>query len=114
MKKCHKNFLTPSHKSETKPCHIQLPFSKIKMLFSINTLVVTVTVIAALSPLVYGEADSDATASIMDGLLTGQNRAAKPEPFLDRIAALFGGGAKPPNKGWKVVYQIILFKIIQS
>ena len=77
------------------------------MLFNINTLIVTVTVIAVLSPLVYGEADSDATASIMDGLLTGQNRAAKPEPFLDRIAALFGGGGKPSNKGWKIICQII-------
>ena len=103
MKKCHMNSLTSSHKRGLKPCHINLPFLKIKMLLSINTrLLATFALISCLLlPLVYGEADSDATASIMDDLLTGQNRAAKPEPFLDRIAALFGGGIKNSNKGRK-------------
>ena len=69
------------------------------MLLNQNTLMVTITLLSAMLPLVFGDADSDAAASIMDGLLTGQNRAAKPEPFLDRIAALFGGGNKNQNKG---------------
>ena len=102
MKQCHINLLTSSHKSGQKSCHIKLPFSKIKMrLFNINSLVVSVSVILILLPLVFGDADSD--ASIMDGLLTGQNRAAKPESFLDRIAALFGGGNKNQNKGYKSI-----------
>ena len=77
--------------------------SKKKMMsLFIHTLMVSVAVITVLMPTtVYGEADSDATASIMDGLLTSQNRAAKPEPFLDRIAALFGGVTKQSNKGKK-------------
>ena len=63
---------------------------------------VSITVLSAMLPLVFGDAESDAAASILDGMLTGQNRAAKPEPFLDRIAALFGGGNKNQNKGKKI------------
>ena len=101
MKKCHINLLTSSHKSGQKSCHKKLPFSKINMmLFNVNTLMLLSLAVFSVSlPLVFGEADSDATASILDGVLTGQNRAAKPEPFLDRIAALFGGGNKNQNKG---------------
>ena len=102
MKKCHiTNFLTSSQNSGHQTCHINLPLSKKKMMsLFINTIMVSVAVITVLMPsTVYGEADSDATASIMDGLLTSQNRAAKPEPFLDRIAALFGGVTKQSNKG---------------
>ena len=97
---CHNYNPTSSRKTGHKSCHKKLPSSKIKMmLLSLNTLMVSITLLSAMLPLVFGDADSDAAASIMDGLLTGQNRAAKPEPFLDRIAALFGGGNKNQNKG---------------
>lgn len=69
------------------------------MISKTNILIVTISIVVVFSSLAFGDADSD--ASIVDDLLTGQNRAAKPEPFLDRIAALFGGGSKPSNKGLK-------------
>ena len=101
MKKCHINLLTSSHKSGQKSCHKKLPFSGIKMmLFNVNTLLLlSVAVITVSLPLVFGEANSDATARILDGILTHQNRAAKPEPFFDRVVALFGGGNTNQNKG---------------
>ena len=96
---CHNYTPTSSRKTGHKSCQKKLPFSKIKMmLLSLNTLMVSITVLSAMLPLVFGDAESDAAASILDGMLTGQNRAAKPEPFLDRIAALFGGGNKNQNK----------------
>ena len=100
---CHNYTSTSSRKTGHKSCQKKLPFSKIKMmLLSLNTLMVSITVLSAMLPLVFGDAESDAAASILDGMLTGQNRAAKPEPFLDRIAALFGGGNKNQNKGKKI------------
>ena len=107
MKKCHINNLTCNQKCEGKSYPIKLPFSKIKMTwFNTKTILVSLAVVSVLLPLVYGSADSDATASIdgLHGLLTGQNRAAKPEPFLDRIAALFGGGNNKPNKGRDCIF----------
>ena len=102
MKQCHKISLTAtSQKSGTKGCYFHLPFTKDKMISKTNILIVTISIVAVFSSVVFGDADSDASASIVDDLLTGQNRAAKPEPFLDRIAALFGGGNKPSNKGRK-------------
>ena len=102
MKQCHKISLTAaSQKRGTKGCYFHLPFTKVKMISKTNIFIVTISIVAVFSSVVFGDADSDASASIVDDLLTGQNRAAKPEPFLDRIAALFGGGSKPSNKGWK-------------
>ena len=72
--------------------------------------VVAAVILSSFPHVVMGNADSDATPSIVDDLLT-TNRAARPEPFLDRIAALFGGGNKPStSKGQITSNLFVLYK----